>query len=168
VNTQFGHDQHQATNKKLPICFLLDNFKTPMNVGSVFRVADALGVEKIYLSGTSPIPPNSKIKKASRSTEKYVPFEVVDDPLLLVTELKAADYTIIALEISTQSVDIRKLLVSSDERICLVLGSENIGIKPALLSATDKTVHISMKGENSSMNVAAACAIATFEIAGHF
>ena len=167
-NTQLNHNQHQGRYKKHPICYLLDNIKTPMNVGSLFRVADALGVERLYLSGTTPVPPNHKIKKTSRSTEKYVPFLVVDEPLLLVAELKAAGYTIIALEISSQSVDIRELAISCDESVCLVLGSENAGISPAMLRIADKTAHISMMGENSSMNVATACAIATFEIARNF
>ena len=51
------------------------------------------------------------------------------------------------------------------DRVCLVVGAENAGVCQALLDASDATVHIPMRGHNSSMNVANACAIATYEIA---
>lgn len=139
-----------------------------MNVGSLFRIADAFGLERIYLSGSSPVPPNSKIKKTSRSTEKYVPFSYEEDPVGLVKKLKSVGYTVISLEITSTSIDIRQLSISPDEKICLILGSENAGVNSELLNVSDKTVHIPMLGRNSSMNVAAACSIATFEIIRKF
>ena len=139
-----------------------------MNIGSLFRIADALGVEKIYLSGTSLVPPNSKIKKTSRSTEKRVPFSYEEDPLYLINRLKSAGYKIISLEITSASTDIRALSISANQKICLILGSENTGVCQKLLDVSDKTVHIPMLGQNSSMNVATACSIATFEIIGKY
>jgi len=139
-----------------------------MNVGSLFRIADALGIEKIYLSGSSPSPPNGKIKKTSRSTEKYVPFSYEESPLDLIKKLKYEGYEIISLEITSSSMDIRELSLSENEKVCLILGSENSGVCQPLLDASDKIVHIPMVGVNSSMNVAAACSIATFEIVKRF
>ncbi|WP_449425467.1 TrmH family RNA methyltransferase, partial [Rhodanobacter lindaniclasticus] len=71
---------------------------------------------------------------------------------------------IVALELSSASIDIRDLAVAATDRICLVPGSENRGVSQALLDRSDQTVHIPMLGAHSSMNVATACAIATFEI----
>jgi len=62
-NIQLDHSHHQHKVEKYPVCFLVHDMEVPMNVGSLFRIADALGIEKIYLSGSSPSPPNSKIKK---------------------------------------------------------------------------------------------------------
>lgn len=135
-----------------------------MNVGSLFRIADALGVERIILTGRSPAPPNSKLRKTSRATEKYVPYSHAADPVPILQELKASGYRIISLELTSASIDIRKLDVGASDRICLVLGSENSGISQALLDLSEQTVHIPMLGQHSSMNVATACAIATFEI----
>ena len=167
-NIQLGHGQHQATSKKYSVCFLAHDIDVPMNIGSLFRIADAFGVEKIYLSGSSPVPPNSKIKKTSRSTEKYVPFSQEESPLDLVKKLKSQGYTIISLEITSASMDVRELSISSGEKVCLVLGSENTGVCQELLDASDKTIHIPMLGKNSSLNVATACSIATFEIIRRF
>ena len=167
-NIQLDHSHHHAKAKKHPVCFIAHDIDVPMNIGSLFRIADALGVEKIYLSGSSPVPPNSKIKKTSRSTEKYVPFSYEESPLNIVKRLKSEGYTIISLEITSSSLDIRELLISNNEKICLILGSENSGVCQELLYASDKTLHIPMLGQNSSMNVATACSIATFEIIRKF
>ena len=167
-NVQLDHGQHHTVSKKYPVCFLAHDIDVPMNIGSLFRIADAFGIEKIYLSGSSPVPPNSKIKKTSRSTDKCVPFSYEDNPLHLVKRLKCEGYTIISLEITSSSTDIRKLSIPSDEKVCLILGSEKTGVCQELLDASDKTIHIPMLGQNSSMNVATACSIATFEIIRRF
>jgi tRNA G18 (ribose-2'-O)-methylase SpoU len=163
-NIQLNHSHHHAINKKYPVCFLAHDIDVPMNIGSLFRLADALGVEKIYLSGSSLVPPNSKIRKTSRATEKFVPFSYAENPLEIINTLKSEGYTIISLEITTSSIDISDLSLNGIEKICLILGSESAGVSQELLNVSDFTVHIPMMGENSSMNVATACAIATYEI----
>lgn len=163
-NIQLDHSHHHPKVNKYPVCFLAHDIDVPMNIGSLFRIADALGIEKIYLSGSSPALPNSKTKKTSRSTEKYVPFSYEGSPLDLIKRLKSEGYTIISLEITSSSIDIRDLSLSSNEKVCLILGSENSGVCQQLLDVSDKTIHIPMLGRNSSMNVATACSIATFEI----
>lgn len=163
-NTQLDHRQHRTGTVTSSLCFLAHNMEDPTNIGSLFRIADALGVEKIYLSGSSLIPPNSKIRKTSRSTEKYVPFAFEKTPLALLKKLKSEGYTIISLEITSSSTAIKDLKISANEKICLIVGSENSGVNQEMLDASDKTVHIPMRGHNSSMNVATACAIVTYEI----
>lgn len=167
-NIQLSHDAHKSTELKYPICFLANDIDVPMNIGSFFRIADALGVEKIFLSGNSIVPPNSSIKKTSRSTEKYVPYEYVASAVSVIEKLKASGYTIVSLEITTTSRDLTELELSKTDKVCLILGSENYGISEELLSLSDVTVHIPMLGANSSMNVASACAIATYEITRRF
>lgn len=158
--------QHQAV--KFPVAVLADDFDDPMNVGSVFRLCDALGVEKLYLTGASPLPSNRKVVKTSRSTEQYVDYEYCADAVGMVNELKRSGYTIIGLEITSCSVDLRTIDFSRMEKICLIAGAEGTGIKQALLDCCDLTVHIAMRGMNSSMNVATACAIALYEITRKF
>lgn len=163
-NIQLAHDDYQAKLQKYPLCFLAHNIEVPMNVGSLFRIADALGVEHIYLTGASALPPNRKIKQTSRSTEKYVPHSYCESPVEVVGQLKSRGYKIVSLEITSTSTDIRNFVVSGDEKICLILGSENHGVSDELLALSDHTVHIPMQGHNSSMNIATACGIAVFEM----
>ena len=69
----------------------------PMNVGSLFRIADMFAIQKIYLSGNSPVPPNRKIRKTSRGADAYVPFSYETDPLSLLQTLKKEGFKIKAV-----------------------------------------------------------------------
>ena len=163
-NMQLSHNDHKSTSIKYPICFLANDIDAPMNIGSFFRIADALGVEKILLTGSSIVPPNFKIKKTSRSAEKYIPYEYFFSAVSVIEKLKRSGYKIVCLEISTDSIDLLKFELAEMDKVCLILGSENTGVSEELLNLSDATVHIPMLGENSSMNVASACSIATYEI----
>jgi tRNA G18 (ribose-2'-O)-methylase SpoU len=163
-NTQLAHQHHQPAPKPHRLQLLINDLDNPSNIGSLFRMADALGVERILLTGSSPTPPNRKLRITSRAADKYVPFEYHDEYSRWVSELKNDGYCLVALEITSTSVDVRALDFDSAQKICLVLGNENTGINPALLAACDHTTHIPMQGHNSSMNVAMAAGIACFEI----
>lgn len=167
-NIQLDHRDHIPTLKKYPLCYLAHDISAPMNIGSFFRIADALGVEKIFLTGSSITPPNPKIKKASRSAEKYVPFEYERNPMVVINRLRGLGYKMVSLEMTSLSTDIRHFSVSGEEKICLILGSEESGVSQELLNVSDVSVHIPMLGHNSSMNVANACSIATYELMGKY
>ncbi|WP_444919663.1 TrmH family RNA methyltransferase [Microbulbifer sp. CnH-101-G] len=161
---QKEHSDHSPSKHNFSLCYLTTDIRTPSNIGGLFRIADALGIEKIYLAGTSLLPPNSKIRKVSRSTEQHVPYQYEGDALEAVLNLKRKGYRIICLEITSNSVELSQAPIVEGDKVCLVLGSEKDGISPELLKVADATVHIAMQGVNSSMNVVSACAIATYEI----
>ena len=161
---QLSHEHHSKSEKKFPIQILLDDVCLPRNVGSIFRIADALGVEHIHLCGKTPIPPNHKIKKTARSTTKHVPYTYCENSLHAVKEIKEQDYTIISLEITTKSIPLKDVTLSKNAKVCLVLGNENYGVSKALLQESDFAIHIPMHGKGSSMNVATACGIAVYAL----
>ena len=163
-NTQLDHHAHRPAAGKHALCLLAHDVQRPANVGSLFRLADALGIESIFLTGQSCTPAHPKARKAARTTEQRVPFAQCDDPLPVVAALKRDGYRIVSLEISSASIGIHRLPVAPGDRICLILGNESAGVCQSLLDASDATVHIPMRGENSSMNVASACAIAAYVI----
>ena len=167
-NIQLTHADHKPSGKKFPLSIIANDISSTANVGSLFRLCDALGIEKLYLCGDTPSPPDTKINKTSRSTEKYVTYESGLSAEILLSKLKASGSFIISLEITSTS-----LAISSDEfaksihrksPVCLILGSENAGVSESLLSLSDIAVHIPMHGNNSSMNVISAASIACFEI----
>jgi len=163
VNVQLDHASHRGAGA-LPLRLLAHDVDLAANVGTLFRIADALGVEHLHLTGSSPRPPDPKIRRSARSAERHVAWSHAADPLAVVGQLKAQGWRVVALELSTHSIALHELVVAPGERVCLVLGAENAGVSPALLAAADATVHIAMRGHNSSMNVASACAIAAYEI----
>jgi tRNA G18 (ribose-2'-O)-methylase SpoU len=164
ANLQLDHSSHRGA-APLPLRFLAHDVDIALNVGALFRIADALGVEHLHLSGTSPLPPDPKIRKTARSAERHVAWSHATDPLETAAALKAQGWRLVSLELSTQSIALDTLAVAPGDRICLVVGAENTGVCQALLDVSDVTVHIPMRGHNSSMNVANACAIAVYEIA---
>lgn len=168
TNTQLRHRDSERRNLKFPVVIVAIDIDSGVNVGSIFRIADALGVSKLYLTGRSPTPPSPKIRKTSRASEKAVTYEYCEQATDVVAKLKAEGYTIISLEITTRSTDIRTFDASAFDKLALVVGAENHGVSQSVLDASDHTLHIPMFGQNSSMNLATACAIAVFEITRRF
>ncbi len=167
-NIQLTHTDHKKSGKKFPLSMIASDIISPLNVGSLFRLCDALGIEKLYLCGETPTPPGSRINKTSRSTEKYVDYEYQANTEVLVSKQKCSGAFIISLEITTSSISINsdefKAAILNKQPVCLILGSENTGVNQSLLSLSDITVHVPMYGNNSSMNVISAASIACFEI----
>jgi tRNA G18 (ribose-2'-O)-methylase SpoU len=163
-NLQLDHSSHRGA-APLPLRLLAHDVGIALNVGALFRIADALGVEHLHLSGDSPVPPDPKIRRSARSAERHVAWSYAADPLVTVAALKAQGWCIVSLELSTQSIALDEWVLTPGVKVCLVVGAEDAGVCQALLDASDVTVHIPMRGHNSSMNVANACAIATYDIA---
>jgi len=163
-NQQLSHAQSSSENSIFPIAIVADNIEIAGNVGSLFRVADALGVEKLYLTGTTQTPPKYKIRKAARSADNHIPYTYEKSAIAVIEQLKQDGHTIVALEITARSINIRDFTLNKNEKTCLIIGSENLGISSDLLALADHHVHISMYGKNSSMNVITSCAIAVHEL----
>lgn len=167
-NIQLTHSDHQPTGTKFPLSIIANDISDPLNVGSLFRLCDALGIKKLYLCGNTPVPPNTKINKTSRSTERYVDYEYQESAQELIRQLKSDDALIASLELTTDSIklddDNFKKAITTANHVYLIPGSENTGVNDTLLSLSDVCIHIPMHGNNSSMNVISATAIACYEI----
>ncbi|TYA78632.1 TrmH family RNA methyltransferase [Seonamhaeicola marinus] len=160
---QLTHYNNNFSKRIFPITVVCDNVTNAPNIGSLFRICDAFGIEKLILCGNS-IPFGRKMTKTSRATEKSVNFEIHDSALDIISDLKSKDYNIISLEITNESKPIHLCKFSQDKPIVLIIGDENFGIQEPLLKLSDATIHIDMFGQNSSMNVVQATNIALYEI----
>lgn len=160
---QLTHYNTHFKKRKFPIILVCDHVINAPNIGSLFRVADAFGVEKLMLCGEN-ISLGRKITKTSRATEKVVDFEICGSASKVVEDLKAANYQMISLEITSTSKPLHTLKFSTEKPIALIIGDENFGVSEAILNISDLVVHIDMFGLNSSMNVVQATNIALYEI----
>ncbi|WP_299781667.1 TrmH family RNA methyltransferase [uncultured Formosa sp.] len=160
---QLNHYNTHFNKKTFPITLVCDNVANAPNIGSLFRIADAFGVEKLILCG-SYIPLGRKMTKTSRATEKVVPFEVKENTDEVITRLKSEGYQIIALEITDTSISLREATFSTSQPIAILIGDENFGVSETLLKQSDMVIHIDMFGQNSSMNVVQATNIILYEI----
>ena len=159
---QLNHYTSKFTKQRFPIVLISDNVSHAANLGSLFRTADAFGIEHLILGG-SPIELGRKFTKTSRATEQSVSFEQLETLSEKIHELKAQSYTLIALEITDNSIPVSELKLEKNSKIAFVIGDENHGVSDSVLEKCDAVVHIEMYGQNSSMNVVQATSIALYE-----
>lgn len=167
---------------------ILHNIRSVHNVGSVFRTADAAGVEKIILCGYTPTPldrfgrERNDFVKVSLGAEKTVAWEHRKTLAAAIKKLKQENYFIVAIEQSSNSVSLFDYRLpknnSASRRIALIFGNEVRGISPASLKHADVILEIPMRGRmvrqahhprnskrgKESLNVSVAAGIALFAL----
>src|SRR5260370_34391759 len=91
--------------KKNPIYIICDNILDTYNTGSIFRLADAVAAQKVYLCGITETPPNTRIKKASINTTEWVEWEYASSTLEAIAKLKTqiSNIQVVAIEQSAKS-----------------------------------------------------------------
>jgi len=158
--------------KRRPMYFILENIYDTYNIGGLFRLADALSIEKIYICGESEIPPNPKIKKASIGTYKVVPWEYKKSAIEVIADLNIKyqisniksnsnnKIKIIAVEQAKNSVPYQTADYSGP--VALILGNETYGVTEETLKLADQIVEIPMFGVNKSLNVIVSAAIVSY------
>lgn len=154
---------------------ILDNIRSSLNVGSIFRTSSGIGVNKIYICGITPIPfetskkfigQNKKRKdfiKTSLGAEDEIAWEYRENILELVKELKEKDFEIIALEQNEKSIDYKNIEIEK-ENVAIIVGSETEGIQKEVLSFCNKITEIPMLGLKESLNVTIAFAILVYRL----
>ncbi|WP_194767673.1 TrmH family RNA methyltransferase [Tamlana sp. I1] len=159
---QLNHYNTNFEKRKFPIVLVCDNVTNAPNIGSLFRISDAFGIEKLILCGQH-ITLGRKMAKTSRATEKVVPYEICESASKVVEDLKNKDYQIISIEITKESCPIHNFHFLKEKPLALIIGDENFGVSEALLTQSDFVIHIDMYGQNSSMNVVQATNIILYE-----
>lgn len=161
---QLTHENTQFEKRCFPITLVCDHIYFQQNLGSLFRIGEAFGIEKIIFIGKDiPLTPR-KINKTSRSTHLQIPHSIVEETTEAITLLQKEEYHIIALEITSTSNPIQQLMVPKNKKIALIIGNEIEGVSASLLAIANQISHITMYGNNSSMNVVQATSIALYEI----
>jgi len=170
--------------KRNPIYFILEDIYDTYNIGGLFRLADALAVEKMYLVGETETPPNSRIKKASIGTYKVVPWEYKKTTKEAIEEIKSKvksqklkvkfksqnqekklqvksyKLQVVAVEQHKNSIPYNK--ANYQFPLALIFGNESYGVKEETLKLVDQIVEIPMYGINKSLNVIVAASIVSY------
>ena len=161
---QLTHEENQFERKTFPITLVCDHIYFQQNIGSLFRISEAFGVENIIFLGKDiPLTPR-KINKTSRSTHLYVPHQIIEETSELITYLLENKFEIIALEITNNSKPLKEIIIPENKKIAVLIGSEINGVSDELLKISNQIVHINMFGKNSSMNVSHATSVILYEL----
>lgn len=147
---------------------ILPDIRSAINIGAIFRTADAVGISKIFLTGYTPRPTDKfgriqkDIAKSALGAETWVPWEYKKTIIPLLISLKKEGYKIIAIEQDKKAVDYRKIKLS--EKVAIIMGPEVTGLPKNVLDKCDIIAEIPMHGKKESLNVSVACGVALFKI----
>ncbi len=152
--------------KRNPIYIVLDNVYDTYNIGSIFRLADAVAAEKIFLCGDTETPPNPRIKKASINTWKWIKWKYCKTAKQAIEQLNNGTMEqckVIAIEQHTKSTPLSKF--KPQFPLTIVVGNETYGVSPEILKMADQIVELPMFGVNKSLNVMVSLGIVLYKIA---
>ncbi len=152
------------TIKRNPIYLVLDKIIDTYNIGSLFRLADATAVTKMYLCGEMEYPPSAKIHKAAVGTEEWVPWEKRTTTLEVVKELKKQGVQIIVVEQDPRSVSYSLFPSPYCLPAAVVVGNETDGVCKKVLDEADIIVELPMFGVNKSFNVWGSAAVVVYKL----
>ncbi len=155
-------EEELAAMKRKPIYFVLDNVLDTYNVGSIFRLADAVAATQVILCGGTETPPNTRIHKAAVGTQEWVKWRYVSRADEEIKRLRDLGVKIVAIEQDTRAVGLADLRV--DLPVGIVVGHETEGVSRDALDLADVIVEIPMWGVNKSLNVVVSTGIVLYKI----
>lgn len=150
--------------KKNPITIILDNVLDTYNIGSIFRLADAVAAQKVILCGETLTPPNSRIKKASINTWGWVEWQYLPTALDAITQCRMLNHKcqIVAVEQDKRSEPFNQ--AHYEFPVAIVVGNETYGVSKEVLDMADTIVELPMWGINKSLNVMVSLGIVLYKI----
>lgn len=159
---RFVRDWRRAHPPQTEIVLVLQSVTYPANVGSIFRIADALHVDEVVLCSATPTPDSQKITKVARDKQRKVTWRYVERTETALGDLAERGYLNLALEITDTAVPYFEFVYP--EKVSLVLGNEDHGISRSVLEHCSGSIFIPMYGTGLSMNVHVSAAVAISHI----
>lgn len=131
------------------------------NIGAIFRSAAALGIDAVLLTPDSCDPLNRRSVRVSMGSVFLIPWTWIENPL---TKLKELGFRTAALALTDRSVSLDEPALKAEARLALLMGTEGDGLPAEAISGADYVVRIPMMHGVDSLNVAAASAVAFWEL----
>lgn len=149
---------------KTPIIIVLDDIRSLHNIGSVFRTSDAFLIEKIYLCGITATPPNKEINKTALGATDTVAWEYQKDVLTVITELKAQNIAVYAIEQVENAIFLDNFKTESNKKYALVFGNEVFGVQQEAVQLCDGAIEIPQLGTKHSLNISVSTGIVIWDL----
>lgn len=151
---------------------VLERIMNPTNVGAIFRSAAALNIDAILLTPDCSDPLYRRASRVSMGTVFQIPWTVLDNtsacwPKEGIFLLREMGFHTAAMALSENSISIADPRLAAEEKLAIVLGSEGDGLAPSTIADCDYTVRIPMSHDVDSLNVAAASAVAFWQLGHH-
>ncbi len=147
---------------RLPIMVVLDRVRQAYNVGSLFRLCDAMLAERLVVAGAEVDLRRRQLMQAARGTQNWTPWSQEESAIEAVVRAKAEGYQIVAVELASNSVRPEDFVPKFP--LCLVLGGEAEGVSQEIVGMADAVIEIPMRGMANSVNVSTAAAIVLYQL----
>lgn len=157
---RFLRDYRRETAPMREICAILQSVEYPVNVGSIFRLADGAGLKELILTGITPDPHHPAVEKVGRSKADNLPWRYEKEATEAVRQLQAEGYQVVALELTEDALPYHQF--AYHDKLCFVVGHEDHGVTKQTLSVCDAAVFVPMYGKGLSLNVHVALSIAVY------
>lgn len=149
---------------KTQIIVVLDNVRSLMNVGSIFRTSDAFLLEGIYLCGLTGCPPDKEIHKTALGATETVHWEYFKDTLSALKKLRENGFRILGVEQAEGAQQLDQFNCYPGEKLAVVFGHEVKGVSQEVLAGCDAVLEIPQWGMKHSLNIAVAAGIVIWEL----
>ena len=159
-------DQYKEV-EKIPLVVVLDNVRSEMNVGSVFRTADAFVVQRVVLCGITSQPPRPEIHKTALGAEETVEWSYYSDTLEAVQQLQREGYEVLSIEQVHGSTSLEQFEAHEGKKYAVVFGNEVKGVQQQVVDASDGCIEIPQLGTKHSLNIANTAAIVMWHFFSH-
>ena len=151
----------QDVCKKASRVVVIDGVVDTTNIGAIFRSAAALGIDAVLLTSTSCDPLNRRAIRVSMGSVFLVPWAGVRPDF---AELRATGFSIAAMALTHNSIPLNDPILKAQPKLAIVMGTEGDGLAQSVISNADFVVRIPMHHNVDSLNVAAAAAVAFWEL----
>ena len=139
--------------EKTPITIVLDNVRSALNVGSVFRTSDAFLIENIILCGITATPPNKEIRKAALGSTDSVNWKYIKNTTDAVKQLIKDGYHVVGIEQADKSTQLNEFELPK-KPIAIILGNEVNGVDQQVIDLCNEVIEIPQLGTKHSLNIA--------------
>lgn len=158
--------EEYAKQPKRNVIVVLDNVRSAMNVGSVFRTCDAFGMEAIFLCGITATPPNREMEKTALGATGSVPWKYFSTTKEAILHLKEKEYQIIGVEQLDESIALNRYKPHAEAACAYVFGNEVNGLSDDILELLDIGIEIPQFGSKHSFNIAVSAGIVLWQACG--
>jgi tRNA (guanosine-2'-O-)-methyltransferase len=154
---------HRTWNRRTErrVALLLDGVMTPVNVGSIVRLAAAYKVEHLWCAGATVSVTHPGAGKTAMGTERFLDVRTTANATEAMAEARSLGFTIVGVELADGALPLHELTLSP--AVCLAVGHEDHGLSAACLAGCDALAFLPLVGKVGSLNVATAAGIALYE-----
>ena len=149
--------------QRFPMIIILDNVRSGLNVGSIFRSADAFHVQEVVCCGITPTPPQREVLKSALGSTETVPWRHAESALRVVEELQQSGVKCWAVEQADRSILLHQFDCKRNDIYAFVFGNEVDGVHQGVVDTCNGVLEIQQFGTKHSLNVAVSAGMVMYE-----